>query len=91
MRPFLTLHHPAAARRYYEQGTWRGETLYALLARHAPLRAGFRHEELKHPVQIVVPQALAPWRTIDLSSCISWYNHSFTMVFPLLPVIPITG
>jgi acyl-CoA synthetase len=38
MRPFLTLHHPAAARRYYEQGTWRSETLYALLARHAAER-----------------------------------------------------
>lgn len=35
MRPFLTLHHPAAARRYYELGCWQGETLYALLARHA--------------------------------------------------------
>ncbi len=35
MRPFLTLHHPARARRYYERGEWRDETLYALLARHA--------------------------------------------------------
>ena len=35
MRPFLTLHHPAAARRYYTQGSWRDETLYALLAKHA--------------------------------------------------------
>ena len=35
MRPFLTLHHPAAARRYYAQGSWRDETLYALLAKHA--------------------------------------------------------
>ncbi len=40
MRPFLTLHHPAAARRYYAQGTWRDETFYALLARHAAERAG---------------------------------------------------
>jgi acyl-CoA synthetase len=40
MRPFLTLHHPAAARRYYAQGTWRNETLYALLARHASERGG---------------------------------------------------
>jgi len=35
MSPFLTLHHPATARRYYEEGLWRDETLYALLARHA--------------------------------------------------------
>ena len=35
MRPFLTLHHPAAARRYYEQSVWRDETFYALLTRHA--------------------------------------------------------
>ena len=38
MRPFLTLHHPAAARRYYEQGVWRSDTFYALLARHAAER-----------------------------------------------------
>ncbi len=35
MRPFLTLHHPAAAARYYEQGLWCPETFYALAARHA--------------------------------------------------------
>ena len=35
MRPFLTLHHPAQARRYYEQGVWRADTFYGLLARHA--------------------------------------------------------
>ena len=34
----LTLHDPAAARRYYAQGLWRDETLYALLARHAAER-----------------------------------------------------
>lgn len=38
MRPFLTLHHPAAARAYYERGHWRDETLYGLLARHAAER-----------------------------------------------------
>lgn len=38
MRPFLTLHHPANARRYYDQGTWRDETLYGLLATHAAAR-----------------------------------------------------
>lgn len=35
MRPFLTLHHPAAARRYYAEGVWQKDTLYDLLARHA--------------------------------------------------------
>jgi acyl-CoA synthetase (AMP-forming)/AMP-acid ligase II len=38
MRPFLTLHHPAAARRYYADGLWQAETFYALLARHAAER-----------------------------------------------------
>jgi len=31
MRPFLTLHHPALAKRYYAEGTWRDETFYGLL------------------------------------------------------------
>ena len=35
MRPFLTLHHPAAARRYYAEGLWQADTFYSLLARHA--------------------------------------------------------
>jgi acyl-CoA synthetase len=35
VRPFLTLHHPAQARRYYEQGLWQGDTFYSLVARHA--------------------------------------------------------
>ena len=35
MRPCLTLHHPAAARRHYAEGLWQNDTLYALLARHA--------------------------------------------------------
>ncbi len=38
MRPFLTLHHPAAARRHYAAGLWREDTLYDLLARHAEER-----------------------------------------------------
>jgi acyl-CoA synthetase len=38
MRPFLTLHEPIKAKRYYAQGTWRDETLYGLLARHAGVR-----------------------------------------------------
>jgi len=40
MRPFLTLHHPTAMRRYYAEGHWRDETLYALLAKHAAARPG---------------------------------------------------
>ena len=35
MRPFLTLHHPAQSRRHYAEGTWRNDSLYALLAAHA--------------------------------------------------------
>jgi acyl-CoA synthetase len=38
MRPFLTLHHPADAARYYQQGLWCKETFYSLLARHADER-----------------------------------------------------
>src|SRR5262245_46440559 len=38
MRPFLTLHHPAAASRYYAEGLWQAETFYTLLARHAAAR-----------------------------------------------------
>ena len=40
----------------------------ALVARHASLRARFRHEHLSRPVQIILPQVTAPWRSIDLSS-----------------------
>ncbi len=39
----------------------------ALIERHAGLRAAFRHEGLSRPVQIIVPGAQAPWRSIDLS------------------------
>lgn len=38
MRPFLTLHSPAAAQRYYRQGLWKDETLYGLLSQHADRR-----------------------------------------------------
>jgi len=34
----LTLHDPEAARRYYAEGLWRQDTLYALLAQHAARR-----------------------------------------------------
>ncbi|HSB22524.1 MAG TPA: condensation domain-containing protein, partial [Burkholderiaceae bacterium] len=40
----------------------------ALVARHASLRARFRHEHLGRPVQIIVADATVPWRCIDLSS-----------------------
>ncbi|MEV0281340.1 non-ribosomal peptide synthase/polyketide synthase [Streptomyces sp. NPDC050610] len=39
----------------------------ALLARHANLRAGFRHEGLSRPVQVIPAEAEAPWRELDLS------------------------
>ncbi|MFZ4807560.1 MAG: class I adenylate-forming enzyme family protein [Hyphomicrobiaceae bacterium] len=38
MRPFLTLHHPAAARRYYAWGVWKDETFYGLLEAQAKRR-----------------------------------------------------
>ncbi|MDN5844404.1 MAG: acyl--CoA ligase [Alcaligenaceae bacterium] len=34
MRPFLTLHDPAASRQFYEQGLWTPDTFYMLLRRH---------------------------------------------------------
>ncbi len=38
MSTILTLHDPQTARRYYEAGVWRDDTLYALLRRHADER-----------------------------------------------------
>ena len=38
MSPFLTLHHPALARRHYADGTWQGETFYSLLRDQAARR-----------------------------------------------------
>ncbi|MEZ5660420.1 MAG: class I adenylate-forming enzyme family protein [Burkholderiaceae bacterium] len=35
MRPYLTLHQPALARRYYASGHWAQQTLYGLLCSHA--------------------------------------------------------
>src|SRR3989449_3176987 len=39
----------------------------AVLLRHASLRACFWHEELSHPVQVIVPEVAVRWRRIDLS------------------------
>ena len=35
MRPFLTLHHPAAAMSYYQAGLWQKDTFYGLLRHNA--------------------------------------------------------
>ena len=35
MSTILTLHDPRTARRYYEAGYWRNDTLYTLLRDHA--------------------------------------------------------
>ena len=35
MRPFLTLHQPTQAKRYYAEGTWRRDTFYSLMQDHA--------------------------------------------------------
>lgn len=34
-RPFLTIHHPARAAHFYEQGLWQSESFYGLLSTHA--------------------------------------------------------
>ena len=39
MSTILTLHDPQTARRYYDAGVWREDTMYSLLARHARERA----------------------------------------------------
>ena len=38
MSTILTLHDPQIARRYYESGVWREDTLYSLLRHHARVR-----------------------------------------------------
>ncbi|MCH7485645.1 MAG: acyl--CoA ligase [Proteobacteria bacterium] len=38
MKPLLTTHDPAQARRYYEEGIWRLDTYYNLLSGHASAR-----------------------------------------------------
>ena len=38
MSTLLTLHNPQTARRYYDAGWWRAETMYMLLAQHAHVR-----------------------------------------------------
>lgn len=35
MKPFLTLHHPASARAYYEKGLWVDQTFYDRLVKNA--------------------------------------------------------
>jgi len=40
MSTLLTLHNPRTARRYYDAGWWRDETMYALAAQHAHTRPG---------------------------------------------------
>ena len=38
MPTLLTLHNPQTARRYYDAGWWKNDTLYTLAARHARAR-----------------------------------------------------
>jgi acyl-CoA synthetase len=35
MKPFLTLHHPATAKSWYDQGLWQDDTFYDLMVNHA--------------------------------------------------------
>ncbi|MFE5895801.1 condensation domain-containing protein, partial [Streptomyces sp. NPDC056462] len=41
-----------------------------LLARHANLRAGFRHEGVSRPVQVVYRRVRLPWAEVDLSGAV---------------------
>ena len=41
--------------------------LKTLLNRHSTLRAGFQHENLSRPVQIIVSSLTPLWRSVDLS------------------------
>ncbi|WP_405617072.1 amino acid adenylation domain-containing protein [Streptomyces sp. NBC_00076] len=41
-----------------------------LLARHANLRAGFRHEGVSRPVQVVYRRVRLPWAEVDLSDAV---------------------
>jgi amino acid adenylation domain-containing protein/non-ribosomal peptide synthase protein (TIGR01720 family) len=43
------------------------EAVKELLLRHKNLFAGFQHEELKRPVQIIPKEVRLPWRRLDLS------------------------
>ncbi|MEU9026480.1 amino acid adenylation domain-containing protein [Streptomyces sp. NPDC048383] len=45
----------------------RGATT-AMLRRHSNLRAAFRHEGLKRPVQLIPREVVVPWREEDLSA-----------------------
>ncbi len=38
MKPYLSLHHPARAKRYYKERLWGDDTFYSLLTRHATER-----------------------------------------------------
>lgn len=51
MKPILTLHDPQTARGYYEQGLWRSETFYSLMAAQARQRP--REVALRDGLQVL--------------------------------------
>jgi acyl-CoA synthetase len=54
----LTLHDPQTARRYYQAGVWREDTMYSLLARHARERgSAYALRDSRH--RLTWAQALA--------------------------------
>lgn len=59
MRPFLTLHHPATARRYYDEGLWGPESFYDLLVSNAERRPAAA--ALKDGRGVVTWSELAGW------------------------------
>jgi len=44
------------------------ESVHLLLRRHSNLRAGFEHEGVTRPMQVIPRDARFPWRTVDLTT-----------------------
>ncbi|OGA37630.1 MAG: cyclohexanecarboxylate-CoA ligase [Betaproteobacteria bacterium RIFCSPLOWO2_12_FULL_62_13] len=59
MSTILTLHDPQIARRYYESGVWREDTLYSLLRKHARERP--QRYALRDSRRRLTWSALASW------------------------------
>ena len=59
MSTILTLHDPQIARRYYESGVWREDTLYSLLRKHARERP--QRYALRDSRRRLTWSALARW------------------------------
>ena len=88
---FHALYDPEAVDVYVVQLMFRLEgsldedalqsALSSMLRRHANLRAGFRHEGLRHPVQVIAREVSLPWETVDLSPCDSADEDRLTELY----------